>query len=57
MLLLLRLVMETSLGLPSQLIVGLAGSLYIKVRGSSFLCLLRRIGGCLVLIVVLLGVV
>jgi len=55
--LLLRLAMETLLGLLSQLIVGLAGDLYTKVRGSSLLCSLRRIGGYLVLIAVLLGVV
>jgi len=40
--LLLRLVMETLLELLSQLIVGLAGDLYTKVRGSSCLYLLRR---------------
>ena len=49
--------METLLGLLSPLIVDIAGGLYTKVRGNSFLYLLRRIGGYLVLIPVLRGVV
>ena len=49
--------METLLGSLSPLIVDIAGGLYTKIRGNSFLYLLRRIGGYFVLIPVLRGVV
>jgi hypothetical protein len=49
--------METLLGLLYPLIVDIARGLYTKVRGNSFLYLLRRIGGYFVLIPVLRGVV